>query len=92
MQIVKEMARARGAWRRFRVSTSTTETDVSMLLRPRVRSARGTSSSTRICWTSLTKTHLKVVSFLADHAVGFRRVEAIKQTEEKGWNVHGKML
>lgn len=35
---------------------------------------------------------LKLSNFLADHAVGFRRMEAIKETEEKGWDVHGKML
>lgn len=35
---------------------------------------------------------LKLENFLADHAVGFRRMQAIKETEEKGWDVHGKML
>lgn len=35
---------------------------------------------------------LKLSNFLADHPVGFRRMEAIKETEEKGWDVHGKML
>lgn len=35
---------------------------------------------------------LKLSNFMADHAVGFRRMEAIKETEEKGWDVHGKML
>lgn len=35
---------------------------------------------------------LKLENFLSDHAVGFRRMAAIKETEEKGWDVHGKML
>lgn len=35
---------------------------------------------------------LKLSNFLAGDAVGFRRMEAIKETEEKGWDVHGKML
>ncbi|WP_233340654.1 M48 family metallopeptidase [Streptococcus sp. 121] len=35
---------------------------------------------------------LKYSNFMADHAVGFRRIQAIKETEEKGWDVHGKML
>lgn len=35
---------------------------------------------------------LKLSNFMADHAVGFRRMEAIKETEEKGWDVYGKML
>lgn len=35
---------------------------------------------------------LKFSNFMADNAVGFRRIQAIKETEEKGWNVHDKML
>ena len=35
---------------------------------------------------------LKLENYLSDHAVGYRRMEAIKETEEKGWDVHGQML
>jgi Zn-dependent protease with chaperone function len=35
---------------------------------------------------------LRVVNFMADHAVGFRRLTALARSEEEGWDVHGKML
>lgn len=35
---------------------------------------------------------LRVVNFLADHAVGFRRMEALSRIDSEGWDVHGKML
>lgn len=35
---------------------------------------------------------LRLSNFLSDHAVGFRRMKAIKDTETHGWNVHGRML
>lgn len=35
---------------------------------------------------------LRFVNFLADHAVGFRRMETLSRVESEGWNVHGKML
>lgn len=35
---------------------------------------------------------LRVVNFFADHAVGFRRMEALSRIETEGWDVHGKML
>lgn len=35
---------------------------------------------------------LRVVNFLADHAVGFRRMKVIEEARTKGWDVHGKML
>ena len=35
---------------------------------------------------------LRLENFLASHAVGCRRMEAIEETKEKGWDVHGKML
>lgn len=35
---------------------------------------------------------LRVVNFLANHAVGFRRLEAIERTRSQGWDVHGRML
>ncbi|WP_291314613.1 M48 family metallopeptidase [Corynebacterium sp. UBA2622] len=35
---------------------------------------------------------LKAVNFMADHAVGFRRMAALRQAQEHGWDVHGKML
>ena len=35
---------------------------------------------------------IKVVNFLSDHAVGFRRMAALHEAETKGWDVHGKML
>lgn len=35
---------------------------------------------------------LKFVNFRADHAVGFRRLTALKRVETEGWDVHGRML
>lgn len=35
---------------------------------------------------------LRLENFLASHAVGYRRMEAIEETKENGWDVHGKML
>lgn len=35
---------------------------------------------------------LRFVNFLADHAVGFRRMDALARVERDGWDVHGKML
>ncbi|MFC5939778.1 M48 family metallopeptidase [Corynebacterium choanae] len=36
---------------------------------------------------------MKLANFLADHAVGFRRMAAIRQAKLSGtWDVHGKML
>lgn len=35
---------------------------------------------------------LRVANFLADHAVGFRRMEALADVEANGWDVHGRML
>ncbi|MDO4760674.1 MAG: M48 family metallopeptidase [Corynebacterium sp.] len=35
---------------------------------------------------------IKVANFLAGHAVGFRRMEAIRKSKSAGWDVHGKML
>ena len=35
---------------------------------------------------------LRFVNFMADHAVGFRRISALARSEEEGWDVHGKML
>lgn len=34
----------------------------------------------------------KLANYFADHALGFRRMAAIEEVGEKGWNVHGKML
>ncbi len=35
---------------------------------------------------------LKAANFMSDHAVGFRRMEALRETELRGWDVHGRML
>ncbi|AKK06876.1 Zn-dependent protease with chaperone function [Corynebacterium mustelae] len=35
---------------------------------------------------------VRVVNFFSSHAVGFRRMAALKEAETKGWDVHGKML
>lgn len=35
---------------------------------------------------------LRIANFLADHAVGFRRMQAIADSKTQGWDVHGKML
>ncbi len=36
---------------------------------------------------------LKAVNFMSDHAVGFRRMKALKKAQDTGnWNVHGEML
>jgi len=35
---------------------------------------------------------LRFSNFLADHAVGFRRMEALLRTRREGWDVHGRML
>ncbi|PRQ12637.1 peptidase M48 [Corynebacterium sp. 13CS0277] len=35
---------------------------------------------------------LKLSNFLVDHAVGFRRMQAIREAKTHGWDVHGKML
>ncbi|WP_067142231.1 M48 family metallopeptidase [Oceanivirga salmonicida] len=35
---------------------------------------------------------LKFINFRSDHAVGYRRMKAVKLAKEKGWNVHGRML
>ncbi|MBV7293514.1 M48 family metallopeptidase [Corynebacterium sp. TAE3-ERU16] len=35
---------------------------------------------------------LRFANFRADHAVGFRRMDALRRTLTEGWNVHGKML
>jgi hypothetical protein len=35
---------------------------------------------------------LKVANFRADHAVGFRRLGALRRVQEEGWDVHGRML
>ncbi len=35
---------------------------------------------------------LKFTNIFSDHAVGFRRYSAIAEAEEKGWDVHGKMI
>ena len=34
---------------------------------------------------------LAISNILADHAVGFRRMHAVKQMQESGWNIHGRM-
>ena len=33
---------------------------------------------------------LKAANFMSDHAVGFRRMEALHEAEQHGWDVHGK--
>ena len=35
---------------------------------------------------------LKVANFRADHAVGFRRMTALRRVPDEGWDVHGRML
>lgn len=35
---------------------------------------------------------LKVANFRADHAVGFRRMTALRRVQDEGWDVHGRML
>lgn len=35
---------------------------------------------------------LQFANFLSDHAVGFRRMEALSRISNEGWNVHGRML
>ncbi|MBW3085005.1 Protease HtpX [Austwickia sp. TVS 96-490-7B] len=35
---------------------------------------------------------LRIVNLFADHAVGFRRLDALRQTRTRGWDVHGRML
>jgi Zn-dependent protease with chaperone function len=35
---------------------------------------------------------LKVANFRADHAVGFRRMAALRRVQDEGWDVHGQML
>ncbi|MGZ4632431.1 MAG: M48 family metallopeptidase [Actinomycetes bacterium] len=35
---------------------------------------------------------LRFANYLADHAVGFRRMEALSRVQNEGWNVHGRML
>ncbi|PIE81313.1 MAG: peptidase M48 [Chloroflexi bacterium] len=35
---------------------------------------------------------LKFINFRSDHAVGYRRMKALYDTKEKGWDVHGQML
>lgn len=35
---------------------------------------------------------LKVANFRADHAVGFRRMTALRRVEHEGWDVHGQMI
>lgn len=35
---------------------------------------------------------LRVSNFMSSHAVGFRRMKALKNAKTQGWNVHGKML
>ena len=35
---------------------------------------------------------LKVANFRADHAVGFRRMEALRRVQTEGWGVQGRML
>lgn len=35
---------------------------------------------------------LKAANFRADHAVGFRRMTALRQASLEGWDVHGRML
>jgi hypothetical protein len=35
---------------------------------------------------------LKLANFRADHAVGFRRMAALRRVQDEGWDVHGRML
>jgi Zn-dependent protease with chaperone function len=35
---------------------------------------------------------LKMANFRSDHAVGFRRLCALRRVQEEGWDVHGRML
>ena len=35
---------------------------------------------------------IRIVNFLSDHAVGFRRYEALYRVQDEGWDVHGRML
>ncbi|MCK7642543.1 M48 family metallopeptidase [Corynebacterium sp. P6145] len=35
---------------------------------------------------------LRFANFRSDHAVGFRRMDALRRTLTEGWDVHGKML
>ena len=35
---------------------------------------------------------LRAANLFADHAVGFRRMSALYQVNEKGWDIHGRML
>lgn len=35
---------------------------------------------------------LRLANLFSDHAVGFRRMEAISRIESEGWDVHGRML
>lgn len=35
---------------------------------------------------------IRIANFASDHAVGFRRMEAIGRTRTEGWDVHGRML
>lgn len=35
---------------------------------------------------------LKVANFRSNHAVGFRRMEALRRIRTEGWDVHGRML
>ncbi len=35
---------------------------------------------------------LKIANFRSDHAVGYRRMRALRDTQTHGWDVHGKML
>ena len=35
---------------------------------------------------------LRLANLLADHAVGFRRMEALSRVGDEGWDVHGRML
>ncbi|MBD8608678.1 M48 family metallopeptidase [Aeromicrobium sp. CFBP 8757] len=35
---------------------------------------------------------LKLANFRADHAVGFRRMTALRRVPDEGWDVHGRML
>ncbi|WJZ03767.1 M48 family metallopeptidase [Corynebacterium freiburgense] len=35
---------------------------------------------------------LRVANFFSTHAVGYRRMKTLRETDLKGWNIHGKML
>lgn len=35
---------------------------------------------------------IRIANFVSDHAVGFRRMEAIARTRTEGWDVHGRMI